>query len=94
MKPFAVRDVATPTNQTKSSATKHVHSIYRDLTIQNFVTAASRLRASWVTRVLFPRLSSSGWRKSFRSFSAAGLGTAIATAARLFGGAGFERSRA
>ena len=90
MKPFAVRDVATPMNQRKRSATKHVHSIYRYLAIKNFARAASRLRARWATRVLIACSSSASTREKLSRFSAVGLGTAIASEARLFGGAGFR----
>jgi hypothetical protein len=66
MNPFIVNDVMTPTNHKKSSATKHVHSIYRHLIIQNFATAVSRLRASWVTAV--PRSSMSTRHKVGKAF--------------------------
>jgi len=77
-KPLNVIDAATQTNHKKRSVTKHVHSIYRDLVIQIFATAVSRLRARWVTFVPFPRMCCASRTENFSPFGAAGLGTVIA----------------
>jgi len=78
MKPLTVTEVTTPTSQRNRSATKHVHSIYRHLTVRFFGRAVSRLRARWVTDVLHRQPSSICPRENFWHSDADVLGTAIA----------------